>query len=82
MQKVRIWLANPLPNHMQTKQLTSGIKFDRLRCTGTSNGTEKSNGPGKNTWLTKYFFRSSPVMELVPDTRYFINKNQKAFNFF
>ena len=31
MQKVRIWLANPLPNHMQTKQLTSGVKFDRLR---------------------------------------------------
>ena len=26
--------------------------------------------------------RSSSVMELVPDFRYFINKNQKAFNFF
>ena len=42
----------------------------------------KSNGPGKNTWLTRYFFRSSPVLELVPDIRYFINKNQKAFNFY
>ena len=49
---------------------------------GTSNGTEKSNVPGENTWLTRYFHQVHYIMELVTDIRYFINKNQKAFNFF
>ena len=57
-------------------------KIRSSTCHETSNGTEKSNVPGENTWLTRYFHQVPYIMELVTDIRYFINKNQKSFTFF